>query len=135
MTGSRELAARRAARVVVAVALTLFVVVLWFSRADAAECAEGQVTWQEGSPLWNPTVETADLNLAIVGHFLWVQAEGGVDEYDGTVSHDLPGDVTGVTVCGVDDVTFRRADPMTVPVVVDIPPPVWFDLALRIGPR
>lgn len=94
--------------------------------ASAADCLAGEITWQGSDPGWHPElVEVTGVRADIVGEFLWVQyGADPVDEYDGTVSVEIPGDASGASVCPDGTVTFAYSNN----VQVDEPEPASVDL-------
>lgn len=111
--------------------------------AGAEGCVEGGISWDNGTPLWNPTAEIESLNTAINGTFLWVQPQPEVEDIDGvigTVSYEIPPGTVGAVICAVDQVLFIPASdgspqpdagPIPEPVVASSPAPL-----LRFsGPR
>lgn len=79
--------------------------------AAAVDCATGSISWETGSPAWAPETVIDGVNTAVVGTYLWAQyfVEEPVDEYDGTVSIEIPADASAAQVCADGTVTFQHS--------------------------
>jgi hypothetical protein len=76
----------------------------------ALSCATGTIDRSEPpSPLMHITYAPEGIRLAFVGDYLWVQTGDSVDEYDGTVSYEIPADASWFEACP-DGVTFDRPE-------------------------
>lgn len=116
-------------RVIGALTALLMALGLIFSASARADTCD---TYDFASRTFSGTGENLRVSWVTqdVHSLLWVQtgAYVGQDEYEETISHEVPEGAISATVCEDGSVRFELgADPMPTPVVVDIPAPVLGD--------
>lgn len=125
---AREYAVRKLLRLWAAIVLTALVIgflLLSTMTASASTCE----TYDFTTRTFSGSGETLRVSWVTqdVHSLLWVQTGEyyGQDEYENTVSHEVPDGATEATICDDGTVSWLipAADPMPVPVVVDIPAP------------
>lgn len=103
-------------------ALLMALGLIFASSARADTCQT--LTIQEGA-ITSVSGNTTDISTGLVGQFLWVnlgELEENADLGEGSISHEIPANVVGATVCPDGRVAFETVDTTELPPVIDVEP-------------
>lgn len=103
---------------------------------SAAECVTVDIVWADSTPVLSDPGQDGygdgSIDVSTVGVFLWTQG--------GNISHEIPADAVGATVCADGSATFTAGEPVAYdePVICDcdeVEYEVFFENDFRYGPR